>query len=75
MALGAGSIVNLLKLAVWRVRPHHANLAGSVLATFVGWWPGLGAGTDGQSFPSGHTATAVVTECRQRSASRVPLRL
>jgi len=58
--LAAGGAANLLKLCLMRVRPHSLDLdvAGSACATFGRWFPLLGAGSEGQSFPSGHTATA-----------------
>lgn len=59
IALAAGGMVDVLKLLICRVRPHHSDLTGSVYSTFEGWLPGLSAGSNGQSFPSGHTATAI----------------
>jgi membrane-associated phospholipid phosphatase len=59
MSFGAGMVANWLKLLVARVRPHRFDFAGTVQDTFLRWLP-LGAGGSArQSFPSGHTATAV----------------
>lgn len=58
-AFGSGLAADLLKLLVARTRPHHQELAGSVLETFRGFLPGVGAGSAMQSFPSAHTAMAV----------------
>lgn len=62
----------LIKTAVGRRRPHSyleassMKLPGHIWESFVGWFPGLANGNDPlwsahsiQSFPSGHTATAV----------------
>jgi len=54
----AGLAGNLLKLLVHRTRPEASDLGGDVWQTFVGWLPMSGAGHAGQSFPSGHAATA-----------------
>lgn len=55
----AGIAADLLKLLVIdRVRPRHWNLQGTVWDTFGGWLP-LNFTSSHQSFPSGHTATAV----------------
>ncbi|MEX2186892.1 MAG: phosphatase PAP2 family protein [Pirellulales bacterium] len=57
LSLGAGFVSLIAKYAVSRARPHAANLAGTVLATFHGGvFPTSSAM---QSFPSGHTTTAV----------------
>ena len=58
LALASGLSADIIKLLVARIRPHHFDLAGSVWATFSGWLPLTTAGSGGQSFPSGHTATA-----------------
>jgi membrane-associated phospholipid phosphatase len=58
-ALLPGLAVDVLKLCVARVRPRHFDFQGSVLDTFSGLLPGSGAGSHFQSWPSGHTATAV----------------
>lgn len=55
----AGMSANVLKMMVSRRRPYKFNLDYSVFKTFRGWFPMLSAGTAGQGFPSGHTATAV----------------
>jgi membrane-associated phospholipid phosphatase len=62
----AGLLANAVKLLVGRVRPRYYTLDDGVLGTFLGplpWWFGtptdLGYGFAIQSFPSGHTATAV----------------
>jgi membrane-associated phospholipid phosphatase len=57
-ALTAGAITDLLKMLVVRVRPNDFAFDGSVWSTFGRWWPLLSAGSEGQSFASGHTATA-----------------
>lgn len=67
---GAGMVANLLKLlVVVRSRPEVSNLEGLASETFIAWLPlwseeqlrklGLEYGSELQSFPSGHTATAV----------------
>lgn len=69
-AFGAGLVANLVKLlVVARLRPEADDLGDPVSATFVAWLPplageqlqslGLAYDSDLQSFPSGHTATAV----------------
>jgi membrane-associated phospholipid phosphatase len=55
----SGVMADLLKLLIVRVRPHDFAFDGSVWSTFGPWLPGWDAGSSGQSFPSGHTATAV----------------
>ena len=59
-------MANLGKLVVARTRPNDFDFAGGVWSTFGGWAPILTSGDLGealdhsvQSFPSGHTATAV----------------
>jgi membrane-associated phospholipid phosphatase len=59
LAYGSGVIANTGKLLLVRTRPREADLDGSVLDTFGGWLPPLTGNEDMQSFPSGHTATAV----------------
>jgi membrane-associated phospholipid phosphatase len=58
-ALAAGATADILKMLVLRIRPYECALDGTVWSTFGQWFPVLGAGSAGQSFPSGHTATAV----------------
>jgi len=58
-AFGSGLVANLLKLIVLRTRPFRADLDGSVWSTFETWFPLLGVGNAGQSFPSAHTATVI----------------
>jgi membrane-associated phospholipid phosphatase len=58
LALASGLAADVVKMLVARARPHHFDLAGSVWSTFCGWLPLTTAGSGGQSFPSGHTATA-----------------
>jgi len=58
-ALLSGLAVDLLKLCVARVRPRHFDFQGSVFDTFSGLLPGSEGGSHVQSWPSGHTATAV----------------
>jgi membrane-associated phospholipid phosphatase len=58
--LAPGLIVDILKLCVARVRPRHvSDFHGAVLNTFNGAFPGTTAGSEMQSWPSGHTAVAV----------------
>lgn len=59
LAYGAGTIANTGKLLLARTRPREAELDGPVLGTFGSWLPPLSGNEDVQSFPSGHTATAV----------------
>jgi membrane-associated phospholipid phosphatase len=58
-ALLSGLAVDILKLFVARIRPRHFDFQGTVFDTFSGALPGTGAGSKLQSWPSGHTATAV----------------
>ncbi len=58
-AYSAGLAANGLKLLVARTRPHSFDFHGGVLQTFGEWFPMFSAGSVGQSFPSGHTTTAV----------------
>ncbi len=64
-AFGAGIAVNLIKISVVRWRPCSFKVGavfefdGSVWDTFDGFLPLLGGTSWQQSFPSGHTATAV----------------
>jgi membrane-associated phospholipid phosphatase len=58
-AYSAGLAANGLKLLVSRTRPHSFDFHGGVLKTFGDWFPMVSAGSIGQSFPSGHTTTAV----------------
>ena len=64
--LAAGLVVDVVKLALPRIRPEAFDFGGGVLSTFPGYMPLAVTGEDwasvlrsGQSFPSGHTATAV----------------
>jgi membrane-associated phospholipid phosphatase len=58
--LAPGLTVDLLKLCVARVRPRHvSDFHGAVFDTFSGAFPGISAGSEMQSWPSGHTAVAV----------------
>jgi membrane-associated phospholipid phosphatase len=58
-ALGAGVVADGIKLLVARQRPSALDLPDQVFETFAGWLPLIGGGHGLQSFPSGHTATAV----------------
>ena len=65
-AAGSGCLALLIKNTIARRRPqslHMQDWQGSVWSTFEGWAPWIsGQGSGGnhlQSFPSGHTATAV----------------
>ncbi len=57
----AGAVALSMKLFVARTRPNRAMLdsINDVQSTFKGLFPGFSAGFGLQSFPSGHTATAV----------------
>jgi membrane-associated phospholipid phosphatase len=59
LAYGSGLIANTGKLLLARTRPREADLDGPVLGTFGKWLPPLSGNENLQSFPSGHTATAV----------------
>lgn len=55
----AGIAANILKLCVGRVRPKEFDLQNlQVLDSFVGWFPLHSGGSDFESFPSAHTASA-----------------
>jgi len=54
----AGLTANLVKMSIVRIRPRHFELAGDVWSSFGRWLPLASAGSMGQSFPSGHSATA-----------------
>lgn len=58
-ALSSGTLVDLLKISVARVRPRYFNFEGSVADTFHSFFPGAAGSSHIQSWPSGHTATAV----------------
>ncbi len=58
-AFGAGLLADGLKLLVARQRPSIADASAHVFDTFAGWLPLLQDNHRLQSFPSGHTATAV----------------
>jgi membrane-associated phospholipid phosphatase len=59
-ALGAGLACDLLKLLIARARPREIELATACLAdTFLGAFPLLSGGGQGQSFPSAHAGVAV----------------
>jgi membrane-associated phospholipid phosphatase len=61
-ALLGGIAADAVKLLVVRVRPRDfdlLNVDNNVWTTFGGWFPLTSAGGAGQSFPSGHAATAV----------------
>lgn len=60
--LSAGLAANLCKLLIARTRPHHFENGFAIWDSFGGILPVIGADPWGhamQSFPSGHTATAV----------------
>lgn len=66
LSLGAGLVCDIFKLLIPRARPGHGVLPETALATFLGWQPFAEAEALGdvldhgiQSFPSGHTTTAV----------------
>jgi membrane-associated phospholipid phosphatase len=57
--LGAGLLADIVKLCVCRGRPLSIDLSTATFSsTFHGFLPFLSAGSHGQSFPSGHAATA-----------------
>jgi membrane-associated phospholipid phosphatase len=59
IAVGGGLLADVGKMCVSRDRPHSMDLSvDSVLSTFNGLFPFLSAHSGGQSFPSGHAATA-----------------
>src|SRR5262249_46258254 len=59
-AIGAGLIANLGKLIVARQRPYVVDFdeVANAWGTFTAWFPLVGMGSQQQSFPSAHTATA-----------------
>jgi membrane-associated phospholipid phosphatase len=58
-SLGAGLVADIAKLCIHRSRPHSIDLSTATFgSTIHGFFPALSAGSTGQSFPSGHTATA-----------------
>lgn len=57
--IAAGGLADLLKMLILRNRPYEADLSGSVWNTFGSLLPLITGGSEGQSFPSAHTATAV----------------
>jgi membrane-associated phospholipid phosphatase len=60
LSLGSGLIVDGLKLCICRARPYTVDLGTATFgSTFGGLFPLFSAGSRGQSFPSGHSATAV----------------
>ncbi|MBN1910654.1 MAG: phosphatase PAP2 family protein [Pirellulales bacterium] len=59
LAFGAGLMADVAKLLVARVRPRAFDLTGNVTDTFVGLFPFGSGGSNQQSFPSAHVATAV----------------
>ena len=57
--LGGGMLANIIKMLVQRTRPRASDLIdGTVWETFVGWVQ-RNISSNNQSFPSGHTASAV----------------
>jgi len=54
----SGIAANVVKMCIVRIRPHHFQFDGTVWETFGQWLPLASAGSGGQSFPSGHAATA-----------------
>ena len=57
-AIVGGLSANVGKLLISRVRPKYFDFVGGVDSTFGVWLPFTNAGTNGQSFPSAHSATA-----------------
>ncbi|MEX1224695.1 MAG: phosphatase PAP2 family protein [Pirellulales bacterium] len=58
MVLCTGMLCNLIKLMVERYRPRSFDLAQSAQDSFAGFLPLLSGGSDGQSMPSAHAASA-----------------
>src|SRR4051794_40884527 len=59
IAIGGGLLADVGKMCISRDRPHSMDLGvDSVLSTLNGFFPFLSAHSVGQSFPSGHAATA-----------------
>lgn len=59
-SLGAGLLAHIIKLCVFRARPRALDLSTATFnSTFHDLFPFFSAGSAGQGFPSGHTATAV----------------
>ena len=59
MSLGAGLVVDIFKLLIERTRPRAiAELTGWGWESFQSILPMFSAGSNGQSFPSAHSATA-----------------
>ncbi len=59
MSIGSGMFANAFKLVIARARPIQVQLDANILYSFTHWWPGTQAGSEYQSFPSAHMATAV----------------
>ncbi|HVT27112.1 MAG TPA: phosphatase PAP2 family protein [Lacipirellulaceae bacterium] len=60
IALGGGLLADIAKMCVARSRPHSTDLAVATFSsTFHGILPLLSAPSGLQSFPSGHSATAI----------------
>lgn len=60
ISLGGGLVVDVMKLCICRARPYTIELSTATFgSTFGGLWPFFSVGSRGQSFPSGHSATAV----------------
>ncbi|MGQ9564039.1 MAG: phosphatase PAP2 family protein [Thermogutta sp.] len=60
VSLSAGLVADLLKLLIYRVRPHNFDFAGGIMMTFQDWLPIVTRSVDhlSSSFPSSHAATA-----------------
>jgi membrane-associated phospholipid phosphatase len=60
ITVGGGLMADVIKTLIWRTRPHQTDLSiASFESTFHGLFPLFSAGSHGQSFPSGHAATAM----------------
>jgi membrane-associated phospholipid phosphatase len=57
--VASGLLADLFKAVIVRTRPRSFSFEGTVWNTFDGWLPWLSVGSAGESFFSGHTATAV----------------
>jgi membrane-associated phospholipid phosphatase len=58
-AYGSGMAANGLKILLERTRPRWFDFHFDIFTSFGQWLPGSGAGSNHQSFPSAHMATAV----------------
>lgn len=60
ITLGGGLLADVVKISIFRGRPYKNDLSVATFeSTFHGLFPLFSAGSNGQSFPSGHAATAI----------------